>query len=240
MATQHHAGFVTMLHEESTRASSRNARVRGISVVLLCFAAGTTDVLSYLTLGHVFTSAMTGCAALLLLNLASYFVGCGLATLFPIRDKKRIGSPRDLRRLLAVECLLLFLYVVIALTGAGDDKTFLLIFLSAAAMGMQSIVARDLHEPGVSTVVLNPTVTSLGVAVTEVLLRRKRILPGRNMLHIAVLVAYGGGALLTALGLAGHIAAMDLLPLGAVAAVFLVFNYLCLREQEPAPDLPCG
>jgi uncharacterized membrane protein YoaK (UPF0700 family) len=64
------------------------------SALLLCLGAGATDILSYLTLGKIFTSAMTGCAALLFvkatggdfstalraaLALASYLAGCALA-----------------------------------------------------------------------------------------------------------------------------------------------------------------
>ncbi len=214
-------------------------------MLLLCFAAGTTDVLSYLTLGNVFTSAMTGCAALLFLQLAgshyavvaraaiamaSYLAGCGLAALLQPRDGRQSSTPPALRRLLLVECLLLLSYVAIALTGSGSGRTDLLIFLSAAAMGMQSIVARDLREPGISTVVLNPTMTSLGIAAARVLRRRKLVLPQRNRLQIGAVLAYAGGAAITALGLTAHLAEMTLLPLGAAGSVLLLLHYGCRRS----------
>jgi uncharacterized membrane protein YoaK (UPF0700 family) len=233
------------------RANLTAANIKGISVVLLCFAAGTTDVLSYLTLGQVFTSAMTGCAALLFLKLAgghyamvaraaialaSYLAGCCLATLLQPRDKTRIGAPQALRRLSLAECLLLLLYVPLALTGAGEDRTYVLIFLSATAMGVQSLVARDLQEPGISTVVLNPTMTSVGVAVAKLVLRREAALLRENKLQLLVLAAYAGGALVTALGLLRHIEEMILLPLGAAGSVLLLFHYLCLQDQERKPE----
>ncbi len=248
MAAQNPGDFMEVSREETVRKTARRARIRAVSVLLLCFVAGTTDILSYLTLGNIFTSAMTGCAALLFLKLAgshyaavsrasvaltSYLLGCGLATRLQPHDRSRIGSPTALRRLMAGECLLLFMYVPIALTGSGDEKTYLLIFLSATAMGMQSIVARDLREPGISTVVLNPTMTSLGSGIMQVLLRQKQALPRQNRRHIGVLLAYAGGALLTALGLADPIAVMNLPPFGAAASVLLLFHYLCRREPEP-------
>ena len=47
------------------RASSRLSRGVSLQLVLLSFAAGCMDILSYLQLGQVFTSAMTGNSVLL-------------------------------------------------------------------------------------------------------------------------------------------------------------------------------
>ncbi|MDE1895518.1 MAG: DUF1275 domain-containing protein [Rhodospirillales bacterium] len=210
---------------------------RGLSVILLCFAAGTTDALSYLTLGHVFTSAMTGCAALLCLKLASgnyavvlragialssYLVGCAVATVLQPRDKAQLSTPRVLRRLMGLEFLLLLFYAVSSDGSAGAARVCWLIFLSATAMGVQSIVARDLHESGVSTVVLNPTMTRFGMTLTDVALGRVRSLPGESRLQALVMLAYAGGATVTAFGVLDHSGITSLLPLAAVGGVFLL------------------
>ncbi len=249
MLEQRRNAFAENARKDGSSETSRYPGIRAASVLLLCFASGTTDALSYLTLGNIFTSAMTGCAALLFLKLAagqytvvtpaatalgSYLLGCVLATLLQPKDKTLIGSPATLRRLLLGECALLFLYIPITLTGGGMGRTLLLIFLSATAMGMQSIVARDLREPGISTVVLNPTMTSLGIGITQLLMRREPALPRQDKLYIKVLVAYSAGALVAALGVAGRIEATNLLPFGAAAAVLLLFQYLCRRRPEPA------
>jgi uncharacterized membrane protein YoaK (UPF0700 family) len=219
--------------------------VKRRSAALLCLAAGATDVLSYMTLGKIFTSAMTGCAALFfvkssggdfatatraLLALASYFLGCGIGTMLQPRDPSQMKSPATLRRLLLAECLFLTAYVGLALAGshpaAGADR-YVLIFLSACAMGIQSIIALDLSEPGVSTVVLNPTMTSLGVALTKRLAGREPALPGPNRVQIAVLAAYAVGAVLTAFAVRANIHAANALPLLAVAGVLVMFHQHC-------------
>jgi uncharacterized membrane protein YoaK (UPF0700 family) len=206
------------------------------SALLLCLGAGATDILSYLTLGKIFTSAMTGCAALLFvkatggdfstalraaLALASYLAGCALAVALQPADSSQVKSPVTLRRLLLLECLLLGVYCCLALHGPPQPKGSLrlwLIFISAAAMGVQSIVARDLSEPGISTVVLNPTMTSLAAACANLCLGRTPTLPRPNRLQIAVLAAYATGALLTAYGLK-HSLSVAFIPLAAALSV---------------------
>jgi len=220
------------------------------SVVLLCLGAGATDVLSYLTLGQIFTSAMTGCAALFFLKLAggqyptalraaialpSYMVGCALATALQPTDPEAAKSPFTLRRLLIAECLILGLYCVLAGLGRHPPTGWsrdALIFLSATAMGVQSIVARDLREPGISTVVLNPTMTSLGVALTKLSLGREPKLPRQNRLQIFVLLSYAAGATITALGIALHIHLTDLLPLIIAMLVLALQHSICVRTTN--------
>ncbi len=220
------------------------------SAVLLCFGAGATDVLSYLTLGKIFTSAMTGCAALLFvkatggdfptamraaLALASYVVGCGLAVALQPADAAQTKSPFTLRRLLLLECILLGCYCILAAHGAPRPTGVLrlcLIFASATAMGVQSIVAQDLAEPGISTVVLNPTMTSLSTACMNVLRGRVPKLPRPNRLQAIVLVAYAVGALWTAFGISGDPHAVAYLPLAAGLSVLALTQVDCAIEAR--------
>jgi uncharacterized membrane protein YoaK (UPF0700 family) len=47
-----------------------------------------------------------------------------------------------------------------------------LILLSAAGMGIQSVAARRINLPGIPTVVFTSTLTSIVMAATETILRR--------------------------------------------------------------------
>lgn len=220
------------------------------SALLLCVAAGATDILSYLTLGQIFTSAMTGCAALFFvkslggqeaaaaraaLALASYLAGCMLAAALQPAGDTRVKTPLTLRRLLAAESFLLAGYVLIALPPphpAIGATRLVLIAMSATAMGVQSIVARDLSEPGISTVVLNPTMTSLGLALARFILGRTRPLPRPNRLQLLVLVAYAAGALTAALGVKAHLLETSLLPLLTVLAVLALTEFECRAARS--------
>jgi len=223
-------------------AEPADANIASASAVILCFVAGTTDVLSYLTLGQIFTSAMTGCAALFFLKatgghypaalraalaLASYMLGCALATLLQPREAKEVKSPRTLRNLLLVEVALLLGYCVLAALAAhpatGAARLWLIV-ISATAMGLQSIVAQDLSEPGISTVVLNPTMTSLGMALTKRMIGQERKLPRDNRLQIFVLIAYAAGALMTAVVIARHVTEVNWVPLVGVAVVLGLYQ----------------
>jgi uncharacterized membrane protein YoaK (UPF0700 family) len=233
---------------------SQPSKIASASAVALCFAAGATDIISYLTLGKIFTSAMTGCAALFFIKatggdvptairaaiaLASYMAGCALAVSLQPADEEQVKSPFTLRRLLTAECLLLALYCLLAGISpqppAGAIR-LILIFISATAMGVQSIVARDLAEPGISTVVLNPTMTSLGVAATKLFLGREPTLPRPNRLQILVLFSYAAAALLAAFGVSAHLFETNLLPLAAAAVVLALTQIECraVRTKEMA------
>ena len=220
-------------------------------LILLCFASGsTTDVLSYLTLGRVFTSAMTGCAALLFIALvngrypaairaavalASYMAGGGLAAFLQPPDLRRVGEAATLRRLLIAEAATLGLYCILSATGAHPvlgDARYALIFLSALAMGIQAIVARDINEPGITTVVLNLTLTSIMIALTRWVTERDLDhLPRRNKVQIAVVLGYAAGAAAAACGLLIKAADIDLLPFGAVLITLGLYQYRCRRED---------
>lgn len=107
-----------------------------------------------------------------------------------------------------------------------------MIAISATAMGLQSIVARDLSEPGISTVVLNPTMTSLGVAATKVFLRRNAKLPRPNRLQILVLFTYAIGALLTAIGVSAHVVETNFLPFAAALVVLGLTQAQCAAARK--------
>jgi hypothetical protein len=113
------------------------SKIASTSAVLLCFAAGVTDILSYMTLGSIFTSAMTGCAALFFvkvsaaqyptavraaLAICSYLAGCMLAAALQPRDEALVKTPFTLRRLLLAECVLLGMYVIVAAKASAPAR----------------------------------------------------------------------------------------------------------------------
>lgn len=159
-----------------------------LTLALLAFASGTTDVLSFLALSGVFTSAMTGNTALLGLALgqgqsnaairsfaalAGFLMGVAAGTL-----PRDTGSRRSaLFRILALEALCLGLFTALWSISTDLDNgstIYVLILLSAAGMGIQSVAARRINLPGIPTVVFTSTLTSIVMAATEAVLRRTR------------------------------------------------------------------
>ncbi len=219
----------------------------GAAVTLMCLTSGATDVLSYLTLGHIFTSSMTGVTALLIIalavgkrptairagvSIASYLVGGALAAMLRPPKHAPDSARRSVRRLLIVEAMLLAVYCVIAasaphpVTGALRD---ILIVLSAMTMGIQSVAARQTHEQGITTVVLNTTMTSIVVALTERGSgRRSKPLSAHFGLKIIAIAGYVTGAAVVAAALVNHWFAADLVPLAATCVALALY----LRRSE--------
>ncbi|MCW2953912.1 MAG: hypothetical protein JWQ48_3082 [Conexibacter sp.] len=146
-------------------------------LVLLTFATGLVDAVSYLMLGHVFVGNMTGNVVLLGFALGG---GAGLSVVSSLlalvaflagaagggRLGRRIGAHRGhlLRAGVATEGALLAVAVVVAL-ATGDDTgrvvRDVLIVLLALAMGLQTAVARSIGVPGLTTTVLTSTLTGI-------------------------------------------------------------------------------
>lgn len=137
--------------------------------------------MSYRQLGQVFTSAMTGNAALLGLDLGqgnipatsrnmAAFVGfltglvLGAALLRGGQDKP--GWSRATTRALLVEEVLLVAFAAFWHLGTGPSSEGLLyglIALSSVAMGVQSTVAHHVGVPGVTTTYFTGTLTNIVV-----------------------------------------------------------------------------
>jgi uncharacterized membrane protein YoaK (UPF0700 family) len=148
-------------------------------VLLLTWVAGTIDAIGYLGLGHVFTANMTGNAVLLgiavgqgqglaamrsLVALAGFVFGVGAGALLAYRA----GTEANLRRAflgpaLAEAIVLAGFALVFHFPGIPRTETtlYILIALSAVAMGIQSAAVRRLNLPGIATTVITVTITSL-------------------------------------------------------------------------------
>lgn len=209
---------------------------QSLALGCLSLAAGCTDVLSFLRLGDVFTSAMTGNTALLAIAighgqwraasrssaaLLGFTIGVVLSTLV----LSRVGAARDVQRA-ARHLLLLELGLIAAccvLWSEGSDLTqravlYAVIVLSAFSMGIQAVAARSLNSSGVTTIVFTAGLIHIVMSATRTLAR----LPAAPRLsvdtgdHLSTFAAYVSGALLGALLLPRYFYAVVWVPAAAV------------------------
>src|SRR3989449_9357130 len=135
---------------------------RDAMLLMLTWAAGSVDAISYLGLGHVFTAMMTGNTVLLglalaegeflavlrsILALAGFLAGAAVGALIVERDEKQEEWPPTVTRALALEGVVLgtfdaIWYVTLPARGAG--VVHVLIVLSGLAMGVPAAAVRHL------------------------------------------------------------------------------------------------
>ena len=156
---------------------------RDALLLLLTWAAGNADAISYLGLGHVFTAMMTGNTVLLglalaqgevfaalrsMLALGAFLAGVALGAVVVERGEPREEWPPAVTAALLLEAVALGLFAVLwHLTGPerGAGVVAVLIALSGLAMGVQSAAVRRLGVPGIATTYITGTLTSLAVDV---------------------------------------------------------------------------
>jgi uncharacterized membrane protein YoaK (UPF0700 family) len=159
-----------------------------IGLALLALGAGSMDALGFFALGGALPSAMTGNTALLGLALGQghlaaagrpfaaglgFVLGAGLAAVLLHLDLAQLPVRRGVTWLLGVEAVLLIAFVIawqFVDRRVADLPLYVLILLGAAAMGVQSVAARQDDRPGISTVVFTSTLTALVIAATHALL----------------------------------------------------------------------
>jgi uncharacterized membrane protein YoaK (UPF0700 family) len=145
------------------------------ATVLLTFGTGVVDVSTFLVLGHVFASVMTG--NLVLLGLAAgtgdgtlarsvgtalvgYAVGVAVSGLV---SRPLEGHRHRWSALSATHLLVLAAWVVLWVTvrDAGAAGALWTLGVAAAAMGVQSSLVRVVGGQGMSTTYLTSTLTRL-------------------------------------------------------------------------------
>jgi uncharacterized membrane protein YoaK (UPF0700 family) len=155
-------------------------------VVLLAFAAGSVDALSYLGLGNIFTANQSGNIVLLglglgqghslatlrsLVSLLGFLVGVGLAVLIGVPLTRQMRWSAAITWVLAFESVILLsltLWGALARPNAETTAILPFIVLAATAMGMQSITLWALGVPGVTSTVIASTLTLLmGISGAE-------------------------------------------------------------------------
>jgi uncharacterized membrane protein YoaK (UPF0700 family) len=218
---------------------------KDLTLALLAFASSSTDVLSFLALSGVFTSAMTGNTALLglalgqgqmlaasrsLAALLGFMAGVAVGTLMRGAGDRR----RPLAWLLGLESMCLGLFALGWSTldhPAGTGADYALIVLSALGMGMQSVAARTLNVPGITTVVFTSTLTGIVMTAVEAVIRRVA-LPFDAIRQLAVFSVYLLGAVLAGWLASRHIDILVGLPLLAVlGALALQFRRAPQKER---------
>ncbi len=169
-------------------------RSRDSMVLVLTWAASGVDAVSYLGMGHVFVANMTGNIVLLGLSvgqghgmaalrstaaLIAFAVVVAVGAVIVERSPRRSAWPPAVTWAIAVEWVILAFFTLTwhwpGATPTGVTL-FILIALSAVAMGIQSAAIRHLKVPGIATTYITGTLTSM-VAGFVVWLHRVNILP---------------------------------------------------------------
>jgi uncharacterized membrane protein YoaK (UPF0700 family) len=197
---------------EDKYASYRNA-----SLASLSFASGCTDVLTFLKLGNVFTSAMTGNTALLAIEigrgrfvaashaltaLLGFALGVALATKMNTAWPEHSRTSRAFILLLLTE--LVFLTGCAALWSASPDPVlgaaiYGVILLSSLSMGIQAVAAVSIIS-GINTIVFTSVLVRIVMSLAGGALSQFGDGPSRANIrpHLGTFVAYGCSALLAA------------------------------------------
>jgi len=220
---------------------------QSVALGLLSFTAGVMDAIAFLTLGDVFTSAMSGNTILLGLALGqgrmsaalhslAAFVGyiCGVAgAALPLRDARH-GVEQTLR----LEILFLAAFAAFwAVRGGpmGQSDVYALIILSAVAMGLQGAVGRAIRIHGVPTVVITSTLTAIVGAIAERILKREpRLFAPPTRQQIVSFIAYLVSAVAAGFALTRWRDALPFVPLAAILILVLGLRSRLLRlEHDP-------
>jgi uncharacterized membrane protein YoaK (UPF0700 family) len=145
-------------------------------LLLLTLAAASVDAISYLGLGHVFTAMMTGNTVLLglalaqgealaalrsILALIGFTIGVFAGALIVDRESEPAEWPAAVTTALAFEMLAMFAAASTLFDSTRAVIIYLLIIMSAFAMGIQSAAVRRLGVPGIATTYITGTLTSL-------------------------------------------------------------------------------
>ncbi|HXA08326.1 MAG TPA: YoaK family protein [Bryobacteraceae bacterium] len=156
-------------------------------ILLLTWVAGTVDAIGYLGLGHVFTANMTGNAVLLglafgqgqflaafraLFALGGFILGVTIGAILAHRAGTDVDQRRAFVGPVIVEGLVLAAFAVLLhmpMIPRNQNTLYILIGLSAVAMGVQSAAVRRLNLPGIATTVLTGTIISLVAGLVRLL-----------------------------------------------------------------------
>ena len=187
-------------------------RVRNIAAMVLAAASGATDAIGYLTMGHVFTSAMTGNLVLLGISIAhrdGQRVGRVAVSLFCFVAGTALGArmvrspkpddpvwPSAITRALAVEALVFVVYAICWWTIGVNHSVYAkaaLLGLGAIALGIQS-ASMQRFGPGLNTTFLSGSLTTLVSWVATG--RRLRDIPHHLMVLVGLIFGAISGALL--------------------------------------------
>jgi uncharacterized membrane protein YoaK (UPF0700 family) len=186
-----------------------DGRIRDAMLLGLTFAAGVVDAVSFLGLGTIFTANMTGNTVLLALAvgqrnllpavrsvdaLVGFSVGAIIAGRILGRIKDSQLWPPRVTWVLSVELGLLGLFNLGWVLASGNptgQSLYVLIGLSAVAMGLQNAGARHLAIPGITTTVATTALTGFMAEFAALGISG----PSQKRWAAAVLALFAGAAL---------------------------------------------
>lgn len=235
--------------------TSRKNRASDFALAFLAVASGSSDAMSFIVFGSVFTSAMTGNTALIgiatgkghllaatlpLLALFGFVGGAAIATALCGARGVDLRLVRVLRTLLLVEIGVLGVFLAVWSVGGFPIErpaVYGLVLLSASAMGIQGVAARRIGEAGINTIVVTSTLIGIVMSVTENLLGRSETPAPKPTAprQFAVFVAYGIGSTLAGLVAWRARELVPWLPLGAVM-FSLACCELAFEHDQSAPE----
>ncbi len=187
--------------------------------VLLSFVAGYVDSYTYLALFGLFAAQVTGSFVIAgaelvtrdygvagkLLAIVAFLVAAALtaALVHLARDNGRAALPL----MLALEAALLAVFTAMIvfgprITGAADWHGIIAGLFAAMAMGAQSVLVRLLMKGIPQTNVMTGNMTQLGIAVTELIIARRRFAHSRHGATAVREFTQVRGQLLTVLSIA--------------------------------------
>jgi uncharacterized membrane protein YoaK (UPF0700 family) len=205
-------------------------RLRDATVVLIAATSGATDAIGYLSLGHVFTSAMTGNLVLLgislahrngeragrvLVSLFCFMLGCVLGARIA-----RSPQPNDpiwppaVTRALAVEAGVFVLYGAtwwIAGTRPDVAVKAALLGIGAIGLGIQTVAIQRFGVAGLNTTFLSGTLTTL---VSRLATGHRFRDVGHHLLLLVGLVIGGSLAAVLVLRARQYAPLVQLVPIG--------------------------
>jgi uncharacterized membrane protein YoaK (UPF0700 family) len=191
-------------------------------------------VLSFLGLGDVFTSAMTGNMALFAIaigqgrvvaasrsvcSLLGFTTGVVLAALLYAPWNTKQNAVRSLTRILLLE--LVFLTACTALWAASPQhvqggSVYAVIALASLSMGIQAVGARSINSSGISTIVFTSGLIHIVMSATGRLASRGASNAPSDHGHLLAFGAYGCGAVAAAMLSSDYLQLVILLPIVTV------------------------
>ena len=218
------------------RGTSRNGLdPREYTLALTAFTAGSVDVISFVRLGGVLGSAMTGNLAFLGLYAAFGRFGSAFGSLVALLGfmlgaaagshiTRNLASRPAILRLLGIETVLLagvaLLWLLRSQRGGYLVDDTLILALSTA-MGMQSICGKKINLSNIPTVVFTSTLTNIVIGLTEALAAR-RAPEADTKRQLVSLALYFTGALTAGLLIFHDIDLFIFLPLSAMILAFIL------------------
>jgi uncharacterized membrane protein YoaK (UPF0700 family) len=247
--------FDRIVDRAAAHASPALLTVRDWLLIALAFASGLYEAICFLTFGKVFTAFQTGNIVFLgvgaagtrppagpdpvgvIVSLAAFAAGAAVAVwILKAFDGDRevedddvfLVWPRRVSIALGVVLIVQIGFLAVWMTTTlSSEPSYILLGLSAFALGMQMNAIRSLHVPGIATTAATATFISLVSAVATWSLTAHA---ARRL--IGVLVAMAVGAWLGDWML-GHVHAYAPVPPVLVVGLVIAIASVALK-QEPA------